>query len=109
VSTRGKSPRPVRLEEKELVILEKIPFKFYYRFRCDEPGCNGHRLSCVDWELGQAYRSWRRKYGPEWEEKLRLRFEKEMIGRYDTHFFVGTVRVHPASWIIVGLFYPPNL
>lgn len=47
-------------------------------------------------------------YGDGWEEKFRDRFEKEMIGKYDTHFYVGTVHQHPANWIIVGLYYPPK-
>lgn len=86
--------------------LEKIPYKFLYHFQCDEKSCNGHRLSCVDWELGQAYRSWRDKYGEHWEAKLRDRFEYDMKGKNDTHFVVGNMRFHPDSWIIVGLFYP---
>jgi len=88
--------------------LEKIPYKFLYRLRCDDKSCNGHVLSCVDWELDQAYRSWRVKYGEHWETKLRNKFESEMMGKFDTHFFVGTVRAHPDAWIIVGLFYPPR-
>jgi len=87
--------------------LEKIPFKFLYRFYCDDAGCNGHRLSSTDWEMAQAYRRWRESYGDDhWETAFRNRFEYEMIDKNDTHFFVGTVRIHPASWIIVGLFYP---
>ena len=31
-----------------------------------------------------------------------------MIFEDDTHFYVGTVRHHPNTWIIVGLFYPPK-
>jgi hypothetical protein len=31
-----------------------------------------------------------------------------MIEKNETHFFVGTVHKHPASWIIIGLFYPPR-
>lgn len=88
--------------------LEKIPFKFIYQFYCDEAACRGHHLSCTDWEMGQAYRSWRDRYGSGWEAKFRQRFEDDMIFKYDTHFFVGTVRIHPASWIIVGLYYPPK-
>jgi hypothetical protein len=88
--------------------LEKLPYKFKYRFVCDEPTCRGHELSCLDWELGQSYRKWCRKYGEDWEGAIRLRYEQEMIERYDTHFFVGTVRTHPDAWIIVGLFYPPK-
>ena len=32
-------------------ILEKVPYKFRYSFRCCHSGCTGHRLSCTDWEL----------------------------------------------------------
>jgi hypothetical protein len=88
--------------------LEKVPFNFRYEFECNHPGCRGHALTCVDWELGQSWRSWRDAYGPGWESKFRQRYEQEMIEKYDTHFYVGTVRQHPASWIIVGLFYPPK-
>ena len=94
-------------QDTPLHLLEKIPYKFSYKFFCDEPDCNGHKLSCVDWELGEAYRKWRVKYGNKWEWAIRNRFETEMITKLDTHFFVGTVAAHPSSWIIVGLFYPP--
>ncbi len=43
--------------------LEKLPFDFFYEFICDEPGCNGHLLSCTDWEMGASYWSWKDKYG----------------------------------------------
>jgi hypothetical protein len=87
--------------------LEKIPFDFKYDFRCDESRCNGHSPKCLDWELAQAYRNWRHKYGAAWNDKLKERFEHDMIARYDTHFYVGTMRAHPKEWTIVGLFYPP--
>lgn len=87
--------------------LEKIPFRFIYRFACNESGCKGHRLSIVDWEINQAYRSWTRKYGTQWEEYFRQKFEEDMINKLDTHLFVGTMRAHPDVWIIIGLFYPP--
>ncbi len=88
--------------------LEKIPFDFRYKFQCGDIGCNGHTMICTDWEMGQAYRNWRKEYGDQWETKLREKFETDMIQKNDTHFFVGTVHQHPASWIIVGLFYPPK-
>lgn len=31
-----------------------------------------------------------------------------MIRKYDTHFYVVTVRADPKEWTIVGLFYPPQ-
>ncbi len=88
--------------------LEKIPYVFKYEFHCDHEGCNGHTMSCTDWEMGESWRSWRTKYGDRWEEKFRQRYEVEMIQRNDTHFYVGTVHQHPSAWIIVGLFYPPR-
>jgi hypothetical protein len=88
--------------------LEKIPLEFRYEFECADPGCNGHAMMCTDWEMSQAFRSWRKSYGPKWEDKFRLKFERDMIERYDTSFFVGTMHQHPTSWIIVGLFYPPK-
>lgn len=89
--------------------LEKLPHKFKYQFRCDDPECNGHTMSCTDWEMGESYREWRDKYGEEWETAFRLKYEEEMIHKRDTHFYVGTVHRHPREWIIVGLFYPPRL
>ena len=86
--------------------LEKIPFKFKYEFHCDHWDCAGHSLSCTDWEICQSYRSWSRKYRDDWEGKLREKYEHEMIELNETHFYVGTLRGHPAAWIIVGLFYP---
>jgi hypothetical protein len=88
-------------------ILEKIPFDFKYRYTCDDPKCSGHVQSIVDWEIHQSYRKWRKEYGDKWEEKLRQRYEYEMQHKNDTHFIVGTMREHPKSWIIIGLFYPP--
>ncbi len=105
----AKLGQPSMFEKTPFQLLEKVPYRFVYHVDCDEPTCNGHRLSCTDWEMGEAYRRWRHRYGNQWEEKFRQRFEYEMINRNDTHLFVGTVRAHPASWIIVGLFYPKNL
>lgn len=88
--------------------LEKIPFKFQYKFWCDDKDCTSHTLICTDWEMGQSWRKWRSNYGDKWEQKFRGRYEAEMIGKYDTHFYVGTIHQHPHIWIIVGLFYPPK-
>lgn len=88
--------------------LEKIPFDFSYEFRCQEPDCPGHKLMCTDWEIAQAYRAWKVKYGNGWQPKFRERFETEMTLVKDTHFFVGTLSTHPDAWIIIGLFYPPK-
>lgn len=89
--------------------LEKIPFDFKYEFRCGDANCKGHRMLCTDWEIGQSYRLWSRQYGEKWMEPFRARYERDMIRKYDTHFFVGNLHQHPGTWIIVGLFYPPPM
>lgn len=88
--------------------LEKIPFNFQYQFSCDDDQCNGHKIICTDWEMGELYRKCRDSYGDAWEDKFRQRYETDMIHKNDTHFYVGTMRGHPDVWIIVGLFYPPR-
>ena len=88
--------------------LEKIPFSFRYEFYCDHDECDGHKIICTDWEMGESWRQWRSKYKEGWEAKFRERYEQEMIEKLDTHFYVGTVHNHPHIWIIVGLFYPPK-
>jgi hypothetical protein len=88
--------------------LEKIPFEFRYKFQCDHRSCGGHDMTCFDWEVGQSYRRWRDRYGDHWEPKFRERYERDVIDKYDTHFYVGTLHQYPGTWIIVGLFYPPR-
>ena len=89
--------------------LEKLPYDFSYRYRCDEPACKGHMMKCTDWEMGQSWRKWRTDYGDDWESAFRHRYEIEMRDKLDTHFYVGTLNRHPREWIIVGLFYPPRV
>ncbi|HZQ92452.1 MAG TPA: hypothetical protein VFA60_11710 [Terriglobales bacterium] len=95
--------------EKPKKQLEKIPFRFQYKFGCDDSSCSGHTMICTDWEMAESYRRWKQDYSEKWEEKFRQRYEKEMIEKYDTSFYVGTVHQHPGTWIIVGLFYPPKV
>lgn len=85
--------------------LEKIPYKFVYRFKCSQT-CDGHEKSCTDWEMMEFYRRCRREYGHRWEEQFRNRYEREMIQLNDTHFFVGTLSDHVYTWIVVGVWYP---
>lgn len=87
--------------------LEKIPFKFYYRYRCAEATCPTHTMSCTDWELAESYRRWRTPFGADWRAAILEKYDTQMRERLDTHFYVGTVHKYPNVWIIVGLFYPP--
>jgi len=88
----------------------KVPFKFSYRFECNDSRCNGkHKMMIEDWELGRLY--WRlvdKGNSPEMAaNKVRDKFLNEICGSdKNTYFYVGTILSHPKSWVVIGLFYP---
>jgi hypothetical protein len=88
--------------------LEKIPFKFSYKFLCDDARCNGHQMMIEDWEVGQLYLLMRDKNGdPQVAvQKVREKFLDQMCAPgIDTHFYVGTVFRY-GTWIVLGVFWP---
>lgn len=105
--------RQARLWETRSVSQEpprKVPFKFHYRFECDDPRCKGkHRMMIEDWEVGALF--WRNvDDGRSHDVAARLVREKfldELCGPdKDTHFFVGTILAHPRTWVVIGVFWP---
>lgn len=87
----------------------KVPFKFHYRFGCDDTRCKGHKMMIEDWELGALF--WKLvDQGASHEEvskKVRDKFLTELCGPdKNTHFFVGTILAHPNTWVVIGVFYP---
>jgi hypothetical protein len=93
--------------------LEKIPFRFSYKFTCEEPGCRGHKKIITDWEVGRLFLRMRDQHQSEnvAVDKVKEKFLDDICHPdRDTHFFVGTV--HPRkykSWIIIGTFYPKKV
>lgn len=98
--TRGISKEPPR----------KVPFKFHYRFLCDDSRCKGnHKMMIEDWEVGALF--WRLvdkgASHEEAAEKVRYKFLEDLCGpNKDTHFYVGTILAHPNTWVVIGVFYP---
>ena len=88
--------------------LEKIPFRFRYRYTCSTAGCRGHSQSIVDWELSQAYRLWSKQYGPKGViDALRQKWLTEMCApERDTYFFAGNQHMHPEAFLVLGVFWP---
>jgi hypothetical protein len=90
--------------------LRKVPFKFQYRFSCDDVRCNGkHQMMIEDWEIGVLY--WKcvdRGATPrEACDKVKQKFLEQICApERDTHFYAGTVLAHPKSWVIIGTFWP---
>jgi hypothetical protein len=87
----------------------KVPFVFKYRFKCEDRMCNGHRMSNQDWELGSLY--WKLVDAgaspQEAADKVKQKFFDELCGSgIDTHFFLGNTLAHPASWMVLGVWWP---
>lgn len=104
--------KQARLWESRTVSKEpprKVPFKFQYRFTCDDPRCRSHQMMIEDWELGALY--WKLVDGGASAEeacsKVKAKFLGELCGTdKDTHFYVGTILAHPTTWVVVGVFWP---
>jgi len=92
--------------------LEPIPYRFKYRYFCDEPHCRGHEQTVFDWEACELYRKLRCSEPTESaiHAKLRQKFVDELWGRNkDSYLFVGNQMAHPRSFIVLGVFWPPRL
>lgn len=102
----------LRFFDKKKDVIETIPFWFRYTFSCsDEPMCPGHDYLIIDWEIGQTYRKWRRKYGTEdvLLEKIREQWLIKMCSpKRDFYFFVGNTKRFRETFMILGVFYPPK-
>lgn len=88
--------------------LQRVPYDFKFRYRCDSSGCKTHLQGIVDWELMQAYRAW--TGGPtEKLDKVRSRWLGDLCsaGR-DTAFFVGNQHQGPQAFLVLGVFWPPH-
>ncbi|MET8246667.1 hypothetical protein ABZV31_20970, partial [Streptomyces sp. NPDC005202] len=79
------------LFEQELNPLEWVPLDLRYSFRCADEDCPTHDMGLKDWEAGQSYRKFLRKYGELGvRNALRERWYNRMCApNRAVHFFVG--------------------
>lgn len=96
---------------KAIRILEKVPYKFSYKFYCNHSKCNGHKLQILDWEVAQSFRKWKKQYKSEHIalDKMRQKYLIEFQQK-DLSFILGTIRSMDrfGTFSIIGLFYPPK-
>ena len=121
VKVERRDPEEVRLHQQRvdsaaaqqklfgpaLAQLEIIPHRFLYRYLCGHPECGEHQQGIVDWEIGAAYRKWRRRYPTDFIERIRQKWLDDLCGpNRDTRFFVGNMHQHPQSFLVLGVFSP---
>lgn len=88
----------------------KVPFKFQYKFSCEDRRCKGtHRMMVEDWEVGALY--WKCVDAGATPNEARAAVRKKFLDEIcatdrDTHFYVGTILAHPRSWVVIGVFWP---
>jgi hypothetical protein len=91
--------------------LEQIPFRFKYSYVCEDSRCNGHEQSIIDWEACELYRKLKQSETSEhslWA-KMRQKWIDELWSKdKDSYLFVGNQRIHPRSFLVLGVFWPPR-
>lgn len=93
--------------DETTVKLEKIPWKFSYRYRCHQPRCNGHCQLIEDWEVFQLFRNMRNKYGEqEALVKVKDKYMEMASPTKNLFFYVGRHSRHKA-YMIIGTAAPP--
>ncbi len=88
--------------------IEALPFKYRYLFRCTDPSCNGHRCSIIDWEAYELHRKMVRDHGEAKAfGKVKNMYVDTICGAdKETYFFMGNMKNHPDSFLVLGAFYP---
>jgi hypothetical protein len=87
--------------------LEAPRFKAWYRYRCHEPRCRGHRQGLLDWEFVAHQRNMGDRTDGEIRSELRKRWLEQMCATdRDTVFYVGNQAKRQHVFSILGVFYP---
>jgi len=97
---------------REKKLLEKIPYNWKYKYKCEAPGCGGHTQTIIDWEINAFYLKNIKGQGitdpAEVHDMIKEKFLVELCGSdKDTHFFTGNMLKHPSTFLILGVFWPP--
>ena len=92
--------------------LIKIPYKFSYKFRCNDKRCTkSHKLAIFDWEIFSLYLNIKQDYPYAMDEILQKIKEKWLNQMWspqrDSYLIVGTQFPNP-TFIVLGVFWPPK-
>jgi hypothetical protein len=85
--------------EQPLAPLEKPELAFGYRYTSSG---KSHEHIIHDWEVQEAHRQYKRRYGDQALEQL-VRMYGEKIPTHNLHFIMGTMHAHPRTFIVIGL------
>lgn len=102
--------KQVSLFGRQRVQLRKIPWKFSYKFKCQDERCTGHKLSILDWEVFRLYEHMHAQFGNATDRTLKAVEEtwlNMMWGdQRDTYLYIGTTLQYNSP-VVLGVYYPP--
>ncbi len=100
--------------ENPFEVVNKLPFKFSYRFKDDEGTLS--KLMIEDWEIGALYWKMLAKYDSHDKETkacedVRKKYWDDFALTKNLHLFLGTVyeshaKNYPNPFVIIGTFHP---
>ncbi len=88
--------------------LRKIPYKFSYRFQCEDSGDKVHSAMIEDWELGVLFLKEAERLGSDEAAANSVRkkyFDQICAEDRDVRLLMGTVFPYN-TWVIVGVYWP---
>ena len=89
--------------------LELLPVRFVLSFECDDPLCRGHKMSILDWEIGQLYRKLSLKGDSDWEAKIYAKVIDDLCSaKKDTSLILGNMAKRHHIFCVCGFFTPPK-
>lgn len=92
---------------EEMKDLYLLPIKIVLKFYCHEAGCKGHKMSILDWEIGQLYRKVKNR--PDWKEKMKKKILGEIFDeKREAYLILGNMAKHQQTFCILGFFWPPK-
>ena len=98
-----------RLFEEQPKDLEKIPFKFSYKFFCQNQKCKGHICQIIDWEIYELFRNMQNKYQYDIDtilEKIKNKWIDQMWDKNrDSYLYLGTTMPF-GTYVVLGVFWP---
>lgn len=89
-------------------MLQKIPVEIRYRYSCD--GVCEHHQWFEDWEVGESWRTWTRRYPDRalLEGAIRNKYVDEPARKDNLYLWVGT-HSRWKQWLVIGHAQPAHL
>ncbi len=83
--------------------LELCPLAFKFHYDCIATGCKGHTQSIVDWEISEAWRTWRKAYPDDYLRRIEDKWMGLVQQSRKPAFFVGNQHQAPQGFLILGI------